>query len=184
MNSCIVLDIDHTLIYSIPKSETSTLREISSKRSFDYELNNFYGLFRHNMVEFLKWCFDNFDYVVIWSAGSYRYVHQMMDIMFKDVGNFPYFVLTRDDCYYFDDILTKPMNLVINKFSEQDIKIDLKNFFIIDDIEENFIFNKTYGIIIEKFYGDIDNELARIKFYISNLEGVDILDKDGNSFVF
>lgn len=94
----IILDLDHTLVHSF--------RTDIFFKGKDYDTTQFiilesttsdYISFKRSYVdEFLRFCFNKYHKVVIWSAGKREYVHEILDKFFGDYVFDA--VLTRDNC--------------------------------------------------------------------------------------
>ena len=98
MNS-IILDLDKTLIHSIRVPDNDTFDKQESCGDNGIQLDSGYVTFkRPNTDRFLRWCFRKFDKVLVWSAGTSIYVHEIVNKMF-DEFKFD-LVLTRDHCTF------------------------------------------------------------------------------------
>src|SRR3989304_1474697 len=97
----IVLDIDETLVHTFEDHEIfndSNLLELKRRiyhieiididrshvrgSGFVYQMS---GIMRPYMKEFLEFCFKYFRFVTIWSAGTYSYVHSIVNEIFRDL---------------------------------------------------------------------------------------------------
>lgn len=103
----VILDIDETLIHSFdaPDDIKNLLNEgIFSSSNYDLrsrvhymkipdvvadpgkgEIDHIIFVERPHLREFLQTVRDNFDYVIIWSAGRPRYVRNVVERIFRDV---------------------------------------------------------------------------------------------------
>lgn len=98
----LVLDIDETLIHSI-KHDPSI--EVESNEVF--HLHDFTVYKRPNMDIFLKNLLNDPYYeVAVWSAGSYPYVHSIVDNIIPDRSKLK-FIMTKNDC---NELYDKPLN--------------------------------------------------------------------------
>lgn len=107
-NLSIVLDLDSTLVYTFGNPMTMTNLRIYKdpkmlpvrKRSYHFnvwdsgspgqatargtgELLEVAGVFRPHAAEFVRFCFDYFDTVCVWSAGQPAYVNAITDRLFS-----------------------------------------------------------------------------------------------------
>ena len=109
----IVLDIDATLVHTHGDIEEFKMLDVyndSTKLKYRRKLYNMKlydvglfpgtgsvtklaGIYRPYLKEFLDFCFEYFDNVVIWSAGKKKYVEKMCQIMFP-LENKPLFIYT------------------------------------------------------------------------------------------
>ncbi len=100
MKKCIVLDLDSTLIYAtkiiIENTEEYNLSTINTSNC------KYYIYKRPFLKEFIEKVIESFKYVVVWSAGTYEYVHKICNELFKDYDDKPNIIFTRDDCTILD----------------------------------------------------------------------------------
>lgn len=172
-NFCIYLDIDETLVHTSDHNDLwRSLRIMSDPKMIDlrdrhYVLNveqkrgtnsekMLWGTKRPHLEEFIKFCFVYFKVVVVWSAGIYEYVHQVVEDIFKNSQE-PHAILTRINCVGNMNRLEKPIWKSLADFPELNKYIELdgtagpdnvKNVFIIDDRRTSFSQNPNNGICI------------------------------------
>lgn len=208
----IVLDMDQTLLCTyddkslLESSGIRTQPEDIDIRSRLYILNvreyegkrgsgtitTWWGLFRPRMKEFLKYCFNKYKHVVVWSAGEYDYVHAACKEIFKGLPK-PDLILTRDDCtthkegrheYYI-----KPLTKIIDHPGLSK-GLDLSKIFIVDDRPYTFIPNPANGILIPEYNPEEragksvenkkwmmrldDTRLEELMYFLENIKGCDI----------
>jgi len=157
----ILLDLDETLVHTHEHEYKGNQKKLYSYENEHYMVNStdlmddgkivttlMWGLRRPHLNEFLKFCFDNFGLVIVWSAGSERYVKDTVNRVFYETGS-PHYIFTQKDCYIDENGLTKPIKYL--KENNHKLNIDLSNTIIIDDREENFYLNKENGILIPEF---------------------------------
>ena len=100
----IILDLDKTLIHSINTNMKKYGRIRKNIGDF-YILNGSYLVFKRPYVDkFIRYCFQNFNKVIVWSSGTREYVNEIVKKLFKPKYK-PVMVLTRDNCsvgYYKD----------------------------------------------------------------------------------
>lgn len=145
--SIIILDLDNTLIHSLePKSENDP----HDQPTIDYVKKKFhispdftvdgksysYAVYKRPYVDdFLKYATKTFDYVVIWSAGTKRYVELIVEKLFKMAKlPQPFMVLTRDDCKKTDEGCRKNMPILRRKLAKKGIQYDHNKILFIDDL--------------------------------------------------
>jgi hypothetical protein len=111
-----------------------------------------WGIERPYLREFLRFCFSYFDIVAVWSAGIYKYVHEIVRHIFKDIGE-PHVIFTRNDCKVeADGNLTKPISKMISKIDELNKFMSPMNTFIVDDRFDTFKYNYDNGILIPPYH--------------------------------
>jgi|AntRauTorckE6833_2_1112554.scaffolds.fasta_scaffold27092_2 TFIIF-interacting CTD phosphatase-like protein len=88
----IVLDIDKTLIHA-------TQNHNNTKCFGDFYIcDGKYLVFKRPYVDdFIKYCFETFDKVIVWSSGTSDYVNEVVSKLFKEKYT-PFMILTRDHC--------------------------------------------------------------------------------------
>lgn len=174
----IVLDIDATLVHTHgDNNDFSMLKVYSDKDRITYRRNLYQmklidvisssghgittflaGIYRPYLREFLDFCFDYFDNIVIWSAGQKKYVEKMCEIMFPFSEQQPLVIYTHDDCIVGKgDYLKKPLK---NLYKDPRVKgkLNEKNTFILDDRDDTFSLNANNGIMIPEFESDMTLE--------------------------
>ena len=166
----IILDIDQTLIQS---------KRINSKTKFgelgDFNIcNNGYTIYKRPYVDnFIEWCFNNFDGVIVWSAGTKDYVYDIVRHLFKSTYK-PTMVLTKDSCT--TDEYHKDVSILDIKLKDFGINLDTSEIYFVDDIPCRIKNLKPQNIIPIKpyctrrhvyrnrtFSGDRDDHLLKIK---------------------
>lgn len=172
-NKCIVLDIDSTLVYSDEDTKNYDQLIVESKKtganlkSRTYfvnlidigeepgtgKLSNLWGIIRPHYFEFALFAASYFDKIAIWSAGHYRYVHSMCDILFPDLFLQPEIILTRDDCAIDDD---KSYYKPLSKIFDAKLGFTPENTFVVDDRSDTFSRNSQNGILIPAYTPDLN----------------------------
>jgi TFIIF-interacting CTD phosphatase-like protein len=171
-NQCIVLDLDETLLctfddmvdlYNLGILTDSKLLDIR-RRTYYMRLDDvvdkkgtgvksdLWGITRPHLDEFLRFCFDNFKIVAVWSAGRKKYVHAVVDWIFKNVGR-PHIIYTYDDCEKTSGgLLIKPLQRMIDQINNLEKYMSLSNVFVIDDRRSTFeSSNPDNGIVIPEY---------------------------------
>jgi len=182
MRKNIVLDIDATLVnthgddgdYFNMKFITDTKMQKHRKRIYSMNLKDvtsmpgegeemkLYGVYRPYLREFLDFCFEYFDNVIIWSAGKKKYVEKMCEIMFVDKKRQPMVIYSWDDTKIYNDCIRKPL---VNLYDDKRTKglLSEKNTFVIDDRDDTFGLNKSNGILIPEYEVDMSLEGLQTK---------------------
>lgn len=159
----IVLDLDKTLIDSIDQKIIT----------------------RPYLREFLKFCFDTFDHVGIWTAATNEWCYHAFDTIFDsiliDLDETFAFVYTRDNCKKVidesgDKYYTKPL-CALNDHADGPF-YDVGSTLIIDDSILTFMYNTKNCILIPEFnarrvtrsgnHNSSDDVLLRLIQHIEN----------------
>ena len=170
MGKNIVLDIDATLVHTHgdddeflnlklftnpkmikyrPRLYSMELRDVTSPPGTGEEMV-LYGIYRPYLREFIEFCFEYFDNVIVWSAGKKKYVEKMCELIFTDRNKQPLLIYNYDDCGVYDDFIRKPLKKL---YEDPRVKGELneKNTFVIDDRDDTFALNKGNGILIPEY---------------------------------
>lgn len=101
----LVLDLDETFVHTF-ENEYDLDRFVGQLGSRDKErikrleftdgTGYYWTYIRPYAEEFLEMAFAEFESVGVWSAGSYEYVHKIVDIVFTKQR--PNYIMTRNDC--------------------------------------------------------------------------------------
>jgi len=115
---CIVFDFDELQCLSIDRSES--IDELNPETAFHNEKtianrHNLYricfpdikyeeniimwGMIRPGLYDFLKFCFQHFRVVAVWSAGEHDYVHACITSVWGKYAS-PHIIYTARDCEY------------------------------------------------------------------------------------
>jgi len=167
MKKIVVLDLDQTLLatqdyfkdllkFQIIKDPVHlSLRQ----RTYYFELygdskgkgefNSYWGITRPHTHEFLQFCFKYFDKVIVWSAGQYQYVHEIVKYLFRHLPQ-PHAILTYNDIDrnikgHVEKPITKLMKL------HPELGVTHENTLFIDDNPTTFIHNKDNAIYIPEY---------------------------------
>ena len=111
--------------------------------------------------------------VTVWSAGKYRYVHSIVNYLFKKLP-YPDLILTRDDL---NEKQRKPLSTVFEKYRDTHPGLDMgyHNTWLLDDNNHNYIYdNPNNGILIPPFAPApnikdmqvVDNRLLQVKAWL------------------
>lgn len=177
---CIVLDLDLTLISTqrqdVPLSVlTDLLKDVRSlplrDRIYQFNIENYqgpgvgtimpmWGIARPHAKEFLSFCDQHFDKVVVWSAGKRPYVEHVVDFLFRD--------LRRPEVVYNHDMLdpnkgngmVKTLTTILKE--ESLTHLDLSKTLALDDNPGTFADNTANGVLIPAYdpYLSIDGFMA------------------------
>ena len=174
----IVLDIDATLVHTHGEIEDFSMLKIYSDSDRIKYRRKLYrmklidvvsvsgagmvtvlaGIYRPYLREFLDFCFEYFDNIIIWSAGKKKYVEKMCEIMFPFKEQQPMLIYTYDDCIVGEeDYLKKPLKKLYNDPRAKG-KLNEKNTFVLDDRDDTFSLNSKNGIMIPEFESDMSVE--------------------------
>lgn len=189
----IVLDIDMTLVNTNEDESHSKIKKLkiysdpkhSKYRDRVYaitvtdinvppgsgEITKMQGIFRPYLDQFIDFCFMHFNKVIIWSAGTKKYVREMCKTIFKGHKQ-PHLILTREDCVMkegieedgevvYEDIF-KSLHIIFDNPKFKDI-VTPENTFVIDDRSDTFSLNPGNGILIPRFEADIDHNEIKSK---------------------
>lgn len=140
----------------IPSSTLSSLDKTKKAEILNMmKNNNMWGVFRPGAIDFYEYCFYNFSKVVVWSAGQYGYVHNIVDILHNITGKYPHLVWTYDDLDV-DDNGNYLKDLYKMARDKKNIVGGINRMIIIDDTESTFSRNVENAIHIPayKFKGD------------------------------
>lgn len=167
-NKTIVLDLDSTLIYTSDdfsqyenlKLYTNPEHQHLRDRIYKFDVidvcekpgtgvrSSMWGALRPHVYEFLDFCFEYFENVIVWSAGQLRYVHAICDVLFTDPDKQPIIIYSWEDCEKNDNYLFKPLL----KLSQQEMAtLTLDKLFILDDNETTFTKNKDNALHIPPY---------------------------------
>jgi TFIIF-interacting CTD phosphatase-like protein len=166
-NKTIVLDLDSTLVNTCDEEETFNNLEVytnprnSKLRSRIYyfeivdvcdtetspvgsgQLSKMWGVLRPHVYEFLEFCFEYFENVIVWSAGQKRYVHAICDFLFNEIGKQPSIIFTYEDCIRGQNFIHKPLSKIH--------RIPIETIVALDDNESTFSKNKDNGLHIPAY---------------------------------
>jgi len=176
----IVLDMDETLLSSIliEESEESPLEKIEhiykDCELYDIRSRSFkipfydpvedvgsgvkydcWGVKRPYLNEFLTFCFDYFNKVVLWSAGRKSYVRRLAREITRDTHPFD-LVWTYDNCT--NEGMGKPLKKLLKNNPNLG---DISQVFIVDDKKSSIQENKKNGIVIPAYDPILEIESLR-----------------------
>ena len=205
----IVLDIDATLLHT--QDEAYDLEEMNiysnptrfRLRNKVYHMNlidvtndpgkgnitSLSGIYRPFLKEFLDFCFEYFNNVIIWSAGKRKYVEECCRLMFPIDS--PSIIYSWDDCVNNSKGLFKPLSKLFDNKEYEHLNITAQNTFHLDDRDDVYSLNPDNGIKIPEFecsmstnkiMGHKDDELLKLMCWLSqskvkNSKDIRTLDK-------
>jgi hypothetical protein len=171
----IVLDLDETLVHTMDdinsmyklniftnpemldlrqRIYTMALDDVMNKKGMGQRME-MYGLARPHYEEFLLFCFEYFQRVVVWTAARREYAIEITDFLFRNLRQ-PDLLLTWDDCHVVhnakDEIIVcdKPLTTVY-KYLGRDIANET-NTLIVDNTQQVFAdANFDNGILIPDY---------------------------------
>lgn len=173
----LILDIDETLIHSVSNEDEL------SRVDADLLVNSF-NVFEYTVVrrphvdEFLKRMMsDPYYRVGIWSAGTYDYVHAIVNKLIPDTSRLE-FIMTRNDC---NEVKDKPLAKVRDLYKRRyEDQVDMygeyavpfppttSDFLIIDDRPQVTGHDELNHLQIVPFEGEYDEELKRLLTYLDH----------------
>ena len=112
------------------------------------------GIYRPYLKEFLDFCFEYFNHVIIWSAGKRKYVEECCRLMFPI--DKPSIIFTWDDCINNDEGLFKPISKIVEDPVYCSLGITEENTFHLDDRDDVYSLNKNNGVQIPEFECSMD----------------------------
>ena len=138
----VVLDLDNTLIYSIPMIKGFSKKEkFPKKKSYLHDMkyhkmnNDFIVFERPNLQKFLSWLFKNFN-VMVWSAASPDYVEFIVKNIIEKKNRKIEYVLNSNNCEdsqkIFGDKHIKNLKLL---WDIHDLPLGPHTTLIIDDLK-------------------------------------------------
>jgi hypothetical protein len=162
-NKTIVLDLDSTLLHTCDDMEIWDKLEIYTNpknaklrsRVYFFELIDvtekvgsgsktiLWGVLRPHVYTFLRFCFDYFENVIVWSAGQKKYVHAICDFLFQEFEKQPTIIFTYEDCEIGSNYIHKPLV----KFPQ----IPVHTIVTLDDNVTTFSKNKGNGLLIPPY---------------------------------
>lgn len=175
MGKNIVLDIDATLVHTHGDDDeylklnlftnpkmlkyrgrvySMYLTDVTSPPGTGEEMK-LYGIYRPYLKEFIDFCFEYFDNVIVWSAGKKKYVEKMCELIFTDRNKQPLLIYNYDDCEIYDDYIRKPLSKLY-KDPRTKGKINEKNTYVLDDRDDTFALNKCNGVMIPEYESTLD----------------------------
>jgi TFIIF-interacting CTD phosphatase-like protein len=106
-----------------------------------------WGIKRPHLDEFLDFCFEHFEKVIVWSAGQRDYVHKLVDILFANTVRKPDYIWTYDDIHSDEEgYVVKPLRKLVENLD--DPFINMKTIITIDDTASTFSENMENAIHI------------------------------------
>lgn len=218
----LILDLDETLVHSYENahfletygiySDPTVYRKFhpvgSPQIAYSMLLdvngsqNRIWGLHRPYLYEFLSFCSDYFDNILVWSAAIDIYVKEITRQIFLEAGlRPPRLSWSRDKCSNYRGLYHKPISDIDAELKNRPyvtFTIDPKKTLILDDKHHTFMMNLDNGVLVPCFHpgknrpdkiptlDDLldrsDNALMQFKQWlqrpeVQNAEDVRLLDK-------
>ena len=137
----VVLDLDNTLIYSIPMIKGFPKKKFTKKKSYlndmkSHKMDEDFIVFeRPGLQKFLSWLFKNFN-VIVWSAASPDYVEFIVKNIIEKKNRKVEYVLNSENCEdsqkIFGDKHIKNLKLL---WDIHDLPLGPHTTLIIDDLK-------------------------------------------------
>lgn len=132
-----------------------------------------WGLQRPFLHEFLHYCENYFDNIIVWSAGIKPYVEYITHDIFRNYGHqLPRIIWSRDHCANYGNLYHKP----IQKLIDSGMPLDPKMTLIVDDRNHTFMDNPKNGILIPQYRPGKNNARKMPNLY-------DLLNRDDISLI-
>jgi TFIIF-interacting CTD phosphatase-like protein len=132
----IILDLDNTLIYSIPQDKFPKKKNHLHSMKYHKMDDDYYVFERPGLKPFLNWLFKNFN-ISIWSAASPEYVEFIVKNIIEKNGRSVEYVLNSDNCeesqHVYGDKHIKNLNMLWDYYDIEGY--DPYNTLIIDDLK-------------------------------------------------
>lgn len=157
----LIMDIDETLIHSRKGISLSSLLNRSDVSEDDiFSIGEYIVQKRPHLDTFLENILnDDYYEVGIWSAGSYEYVHDIVDMIIPDQSKLK-FIMTSRNC---NEVRDKPLAKVRDLYPEMSVH----DYIIIDDRHRVTGHDHLNHLQIYEFEGDTpDDELVRLWEYL------------------
>lgn len=179
-DKCIVLDLDLTLVSTQDSMDKyyeyniafGTDANTFAIRSRSYLLNaddmlkpgagtiyNFWGVKRPYTTDFLLFCFRYFRLVTVWSAGTRRYVDELVMNLFANIPQ-PHLVFSRDETDMTNGVPIKDLTRMINYNDFTRKYMTLENTLALDDNPNTFSKNIGNGILIPQYEPRTKEQMA------------------------
>lgn len=144
----LVLDLDGTLVHSVPIGCIFGLapgEEHPETPTFKLRLSDGYYLVfgRPYIRHFLRFCFEKFKTVSVWTAGTRSYAEQVVEQLFEKQ---PRLLWTRKDCMQKDGCQIKPLEQMAFALGTE-----VANVRVLDDTMITFCLNRHQGLAIKRW---------------------------------
>jgi len=167
----LILDLDGTLVHTLPGDMGSAFGEAD----FENTSLDFYTFKRPGVDKFLKYCFEHFASVSVWTAGTQEYAKYIVDNITPKGRQFLY-ILSRENCSFHptkEGTLVKDLHDIWNSFYGKELNVTRTNTIIIDDNEEVCFHNRDNSLIIPPWgihtHGANDYLLNKLVFYFDQV---------------
>lgn len=152
----IVLDLDECLVKTFSGAWDIYENIISNPKLFylrhrvfmiKLEGINMWGVKRPYLDRFIRYIYNNFESVSVWSAGSKDYVYAIVEIIFRDY-KYPDIVMTWNNVVVDDN---KRYWKALDKFYNKNFKANPSNTFLLDNKLDNFRDDPNNGVHIPDY---------------------------------
>lgn len=139
-HKCIILDLDHTLIHCIRPEHDFVEKHVMQIEISDSDIYNLY--LRNHLKEFLEFCFENFENVILWTAATDSYVEIILPYLPFPNGKVFHKIITRD----LYDTKTKDLDFLLG------CNFKIEETLFVDDIPKRIVnLPKENMIVATKF---------------------------------
>lgn len=201
-NKTLVLDIDETLVRTwdsfsdLKKSKIFSDPSYYPVRNQVYILNfdddeddeKLWGLKRPMLYDFLKFAFQYFKNVCIWSAGTEEYVNEIVKHIFHQLPC-PDLIMHRKHCDMDQDYVSKPLDKLYDLLPSASPQTTI----MIDDRDDVMELNPDNGILIPSYQPSLkqiysitkEDSLGKIKDWLLSpqvIKSIDIRNIPKNIF--
>jgi TFIIF-interacting CTD phosphatase-like protein len=147
-----VLDIDETLLHTEEGARPSRVTTCPHTvgRTFEFNLagdSSYWVSERRGLAEFINFAHQYFSRVIIWSAGTHDYVHEVVRHIYRHSPYLPHRIFTRLDQTKHDGVAVKDLRVIFREVPS----MGLHNTLILDDRVTNFVTNPHNGVRIPVF---------------------------------
>lgn len=153
----LVLDIDQTLIDSVDLREVTSVFDKPPVTPDVVLFGTIAVYLRPHLLSFLKYCFERFDSVSLWTAGSVGWAYAVSRHLCKrlyDVYQQPYMfhmVWSRERCI--QNTTIKPLRKMWRiAYNRNVLGMNSSNTIMVDDLPLNFSKNYGNGMAISPYY--------------------------------
>jgi TFIIF-interacting CTD phosphatase-like protein len=160
----LILDLDETLVRTFDNcsfvaklgvyQNLEMIRFLHMNEHIAYTISNDdntynWGLLRPHLHEFLTFIHNYFSHIIVWSAGCFKYVAQICQIIFEQ-NDFPVptTIWCRDNCAGSKDgrFYTKPIQSLITYMNNDGYQLKPTHTLILDDKPYSFEENEQNGV--------------------------------------
>jgi len=156
----IIWDVDETLCHSYFDIPLPQKLNANDDRFYEFKLydgnepsrwQNVWGTTRRYAKDVIRELDARGFIQIVWSAGEYEYVHNMVKVLFYSIGVRPLTVLTRDDCDRTpgpNSHTVKDLRKLWNKYPHL---MNHRNTIIIDNRQDVCLYNLNSHILVPDY---------------------------------